>query len=256
MYSDSESAHLRSKSGTPDTLDFSHRAHLCEQMDEPCSFENLRNCLRDLAQVNRVTFAYRPTLQWLELIFRLSKPRRPLHIVDVGSGGGDMLRNIERWAAGKGIAVRLTGIDVNPNAVRAAREFTPIDSRIRWFTGQACSMDASSNPIDIVISSLFTHHLLDDEISNFLVWMESVAEYGWFINDLHRSKTPYFAFKALGMIAHWHPFVRHDGPVSIRRAFVSEEWQEHARNAGLPLDVISIKTRWPARLCISRIKRQ
>ncbi len=45
----------------------------------------------DLGQVNRLTLAYRPTLAFLEGLVG-ARPTRSLRIVDVGSGGGDMLR--------------------------------------------------------------------------------------------------------------------------------------------------------------------
>jgi 2-polyprenyl-3-methyl-5-hydroxy-6-metoxy-1,4-benzoquinol methylase len=237
-------------------VDFSRRAHLSELMDELCTYEELRECLRDLEQVNGVTFGYRPTLQWLKQIMGRTDAESGLHIVDVGCGGGDMLRRIERWAAQKGFAVRLTGIDVNPNAVRAAREFTPAGSKIQWVAGEAFSFDATGDPIDMVISSLFTHHLTDDGILRFVEWMERVARRGWFVNDLYRSRTPYFAFKALSMAVRWHRFVRHDGPVSFRRAFLPQEWRGYAESAGLSSSDVGIETHWPARLCVARVKAQ
>jgi len=45
-----------------------------------------------------------------------------VHILDVGSG--DLLRQIAHWARKHRIAVELTGIYLNPYAVRAAAEFT------------------------------------------------------------------------------------------------------------------------------------
>lgn len=242
--------------GRAGRVDFSRRAHLSELMDEPCSFEELRKCLRDLAQVNRVTFGYRPTLDWLEQIVKGSRNARPMHLVDVGCGGGDMLQRVERWATDRSIDLRLTGIDLNPNAVRAAREFARPESKIRWITGEAYSFDTASDPIDLVISSLFTHHLTDDGIARFLQWMESVARRGWFINDLYRSRTPYLGFKALAMAARWHHFVRHDGPISFRRAFLPEDWRSYVDAAGLSRDDVHIFTRWPARLCVARVKAQ
>ncbi|WP_254062174.1 methyltransferase domain-containing protein [Acidobacterium sp. S8] len=239
-----------------DIIDFSVRAHLSEMMDEPCSYEELRDCLRDLSQVNRVTFAHRPTLQWLQQFANSSSASRPLHIVDVGCGGGDMLRRIERWAMRRRMVVRLTGIDLNPHAIRAAREFTPQESRIQWVTGMAQSFDAASDLVDLVISSLFTHHLHDDEIAAFLAWMESVARRGWFINDLYRSRNAYRAFGILSAIMRWHPFVRHDGPVSIRRAFRQNDWKKYLTASELSPDAASIETHWPARLCVGRIKSQ
>ena len=230
-------------------MDFTSRAHLSEWMDEPCSYEDFRACLQDLAQVNRFTFAYRPTLHWLQNFAATGS----LHIVDVGCGGGDMLRQIERWAKRKGVAVRLTGIDLNPYAARAAREKTPPNSAIEWITGDAFSYQPDV-PIDCVISSLFTHHLPDDGIVRFLVWMERVATRGWFVNDLHRERAPYLGFQVLSKIMRWHRFVQHDGPVSIRRSFRHADWKAYLDGAGVPLSNVKLQTVRPARLCVSRVK--
>ncbi len=221
-------------------------------MDEPCSYEDFRECLRDLAQVNRLTFAYTPTLQWLQA---LAIPgAAPLHVVDVGCGGGDMLRRIERWAKRQGRTVRLTGIDLNPYAARAAREMTPAGSAIEWITGDAFSYQPDE-PIDCVISSLFTHHLPDAEIVRFLSWMERVATRGWFVNDLHRERAPYLGFKLLANVMRWHRFVQHDGPVSIRRSFRHADWEPYLHSAGVPLSDVKLLTFRPARLCVSRVKQ-
>src|ERR1700742_1583052 len=110
--------------------DFSHRAYLDERMDGPCSFEEFRGCLHDLAQCNMVTLGHRPVLQWLKQFANNPHNGQPLHIVDVGCGGGDTLRHIERWARRHKLAIRLTGIDLNPFAARVARELTPDGSQI------------------------------------------------------------------------------------------------------------------------------
>ena len=234
-------------------MDFSRRAYLSELMDGPCSYEELRDCLHDLAQVNRFTFGLQPALEWLE---QFGQAGDPLHIVDVGCGGGDMLRRIQAWAARRRMPVRLTGIDLNPNAIRAAREFAPKGSSIRWVTGDAYSFDAAADPVDIVISNAVTHHMPDDEIVRFLKWMERVTRRGWFITDLYRSRTPYLTFKVLATAMRWHRFVRNDGPVSIRRAFLPEDWRQYAELAGLSLREVRIFTHWPARLCVARVKPQ
>lgn len=234
-----------------DRLDFSHRAHLSEWMDEPCSYPEFRDCLRDLEKVNRAVGSYRPTLNWLEQF--AATGREPLRIVDVGCGGGDMLRRIETWAAKRGVAVQLTGIDLNPYAARAAREFTNRSSTIEWVTGDAFSYHSAA-PVSVVISSLFTHHLEDSEIVWFLMWMERIAERGWFINDLHRKKVPYYGFATLAWVMRWHRFVRHDGPVSIRRSFLSEDWEHFCTAAGLRREEVQIEEVRPARLCVARVK--
>ena len=87
---------------------------LPELMDGDCSYEDFRGCLRSLEQINRWLLGYRPTLAWLRRL--PPAPPDPLHIVDVGSGGGDLLRQIAGWARRRGIALELTGIDLNPYA--------------------------------------------------------------------------------------------------------------------------------------------
>jgi len=235
-------------------FDFSRRADLSEFLDEPCSYRDLRGCLRDLEQVNRVSLGYRPTLAWLEQYVR--EGEHGLHIVDVGCGGGDMLRHIEKWAARKRVAVKLTGVDLNPHAIRAAREFTPAESRIEWIAGEAYLLNPDLGPIDLVISSLLTHHLTDDEIVGFIGWMERVARRGWFINDLYRSQTTSTWFKVLATVMRWHRFVRHDGPVSFQRAFLPDEWKRYVQRAGLPARDVSITNVRPGRLCVGRVKRK
>lgn len=232
-------------------MDFNSRANLSEWMDEPCSYEDFRECLHDLAQVNRMTLAYRPTLQWLRKV--VPTHEGPVHIVDVGCGGGDMLRRIEQWAERSGFAVRLTGIDLNPHAARAAREATPAASIIEWVTGDAFSYTPAV-PIDLVISSLFTHHLPDAGIVRFVQWMEHVATRGWFVNDLHRERLPYIGFQLLAKVMRWHRFVQHDGPISIRRGFRHADWIAYIEHAGGPFESIELKTFRPARLCVGRVK--
>ena len=232
-------------------LDFLRRADLSEWMDEPCSFEEFRACLRSLERSNRLTFTYRPTLAWLQ---QFGSVARPLHVVDVGFGGGDMLRRIEQWAKRRGLDWSLTGIDLNPHAARAAKEFTPVESRIRWVTGHAYCYEPD-RPIDLILNSLLMHHLPEDEIPRFLGWMEARAGMGWFVNDLHRQPVPYHFYWWFARAMRFHPFVRHDGPVSIRRAFRAEDWERYSRAASLPARAAEVRTVWPARLCVSRVKR-
>src|SRR5580698_4924775 len=176
---------------------------LPELMDGDCSYEDFRDCLRSLEKVNRWLLGYRPTLTWLERLPR--GLREPMHIVDVGSGGGDLLRQIAGWARRRGVAVQLTGIDLNPYAARAAAESTPKELRITWVTGNAL-VYRPEKPVGIVVSSLMAHHLEDEEIIALLRWMEATARVGWFINDLERSQQSCRMFGLLGRFAGWHRF--------------------------------------------------
>lgn len=229
--------------------DFTQRAHLSEWMDEPCSYPTFRECLRDLEEVNRVLGGYTPSLRWIEE--SLQHCSDPVYLLDVGSGGGGLLRAVEASEFARRRGVHLTGIDLNPHAAEAAREFTPKDSAIAWITGDVFTYQ---DPATLIVSSLMTHHLTEEQIVRFLRWMEATATGGWFINDLRRSAKAYYSFKVLAWALRWHRFVRHDGPVSVRRAFLAEDWQRMCEAAGLPMSEIRIEEKPFARLCVSRRK--
>ncbi len=241
-------------------MDFSKRidpADLPEWMDAPCSYEQFRACVRDLAAVNRWTGAYGPTLRFLEQVMAADKTlKRPLRIVDIGSGGGDALRRVARWAARRKVAVQLAGVDLNPHATRAASEFSaqqPGFQDIRWYTGSAATEPAAQEA-DVVISALMTHHMRDEEIVAFLRWLEAHAPRGWFINDLLRSQRAARWFTVLAGAMRWHPFVRHDGPVSFQRAFRMDDWYRLLEEANVPRETIRLTTPVPGRLCVARLR--
>jgi SAM-dependent methyltransferase len=238
-------------------LDFSRRAQLCEIMDEPCEREYMRAYLESLARVNRWFLAMRPTLAWLDGL-QLPRDGEPVRILDVGCGYGDGLRRIERWARERGVRVELTGLDLNPDATAIAAEATGAESRIKWVTGDVFAYAAGDAPgrrVDIVVSALFTHHLSDDDVVRFVRWMEDNCTMGWFINDLSRAAMPYYQFRWFARLARLHPGVQYDGPVSIARAFVAEEWRTLCAAAGLGAEEVTIAGWKPARLCVSRRKR-
>jgi 2-polyprenyl-3-methyl-5-hydroxy-6-metoxy-1,4-benzoquinol methylase len=229
---------------------------LPELMDGACSYGDFRGCLHSLEQINRWLLGYRPTLAWLKRLppaLRDHGLRDPVHIVDVGCGGGDLLRRIAGWARGRGIAVRLTGIDLNPHAARAAAESTPKELAIEWVTGDALAY-RPEKPVDIVVSSLMAHHLEDEEIIALLRWMEATARVGWFINDLERSEWSARMFGWMERLVGWHHFVRHDAPVSFRRAFREEDWTGLLTAAEVPREAVTVEHWRPGRLCVGRWK--
>jgi SAM-dependent methyltransferase len=239
----------------PDAIDFSRRADLSEfpeLMDEPCSREVLRDCLQDLSRVNRWFLGYRPTLKWLDSLELTG--RGSVHILDVGCGYGDSLRRIEQWASERNVSLALTGCDLNADTISIAREASPAQSRIQWIASDVFALECDP-PADIVVSSLFTHHLTDQELVRFVTWTENTAQIGWFINDLSRASIPYLLFKAFAKVANLHPFVQHDGPVSIARAFIPDDWRRVCAAAGLAGAEISIQSFTPARLCVGRVKQ-
>jgi SAM-dependent methyltransferase len=238
-------------------VNFAERSEAAELMDtEAVGFDEFRACLEDLARVNRLSLAYRPTLRFMKrLLSRARRLRRPLQIVDVGSGYGDMLRKVDDWGLENGVELSLTGVDLNPWSRRAATEATRPSRRINWITADAFAFEPP-NGIDVVISSLFTHHLSDPLIVRFLGWMEANARLGWFINDLHRHPIPYHVFRRVSQLANLHRFVKHDGPISIARAFSTSDWRRLIASAEIQSEEVLVEWMTPFRLTVSRLRAE
>lgn len=199
----------------------------------------------DLARVNRVTMAARPTLAFLE---RASVDARRMRILDVGYGDGDMLRRIERWAARKGIEVELVGVDLNPRSAIAARAHTPPGSAIRFVTGDYA--DLAGEGWDAIISSLVAHHMTHDQLVAFVAFMQANARC-WLVNDLHRHGFAHWGFPILARVARWHRIVRHDGTLSIARSYRPDEWPPILAEAGVS-DARVFRV-FPFRLCVEKL---
>ena len=201
--------------------------------------------VRDLARVNRVTLAARPTLAFLD---RVAAGRSSLKLLDVGFGDGDMLRRIAHWARRRGIEAELTGIDLNPRSEMAARADTPDDLRIDYLTGDYASL--AGGGWDVIISSLVAHHMTHPQLVDFLRFMEGEARVGWFINDLHRHSIAHRGFPILARIMRWHPIVRHDGTLSVARSYRPGEWSPILAEAGVA--GAQVARVFPFRLCVAR----
>src|SRR3712207_3866041 len=116
-------------------VDLAHRSRAPELMEtEPASAAEIDRTLRDLATINRLTLARRPTLRWLDRVARHSGGQ-PLTILDVGCGHGDMLRAVWRWAERRSLPVRLTGLDVDAHVLSSARAATPAEAPIAYEQG-------------------------------------------------------------------------------------------------------------------------
>jgi SAM-dependent methyltransferase len=220
-----------------------------EQMDaEDLDAETYGKVLRDLARVNRWTFTAHPALAFLS---RAIGDARSFSLLDVGFGHGDMLRAAARWAARRGIAARLVGVDLNPASEGLARAATPADMAIEYRTG-----DYADQPerFDFIVSSQVAHHMADAQLDRFLQHMERTAQSGWLVCDLHRHAFAYYGYPLLARVMGVHRIVREDGQLSIARSMRPGEWPAVLARAGVDPATIRVARRFPFRIAVERTK--
>jgi hypothetical protein len=84
-----------------------------------------------------------------------------------------------------------------------------------------------------VICSTMLHHLDWQQGIALLQSMAAVARHAVVVNDLVRSRLHYYAARLLLAVMACHPVTRHDGSLSVLRAYSVGEVREMVRLAGL-----------------------
>jgi 2-polyprenyl-3-methyl-5-hydroxy-6-metoxy-1,4-benzoquinol methylase len=193
-----------------------------ELMDAPVISKKLliRN-LMELDFLNRILGGHAITLQGIKQLVSLKD--KQYHIADLGCGSGDTMKHIARWARMKGYHVKLTGIDINEDAIaylehrcRGYSEITGVQCDYRTF------LETTEN-IDIIHCSLFCHHLPDEELKALIRLLKSKVKVGFIINDLQRTRLAWFAVRIFTTVLNGSELARHDGPLSVLKGFTEEE---------------------------------
>jgi ubiquinone/menaquinone biosynthesis C-methylase UbiE len=112
----------------------------------------------------------------------------PASVLDVGCGTGTLTTAIERAAP----AVRLTGVDGDPEMLRRARAKAGPESSIEWVEANAQALPFDDGSFQRVVSSLVFHHLVTDLKQAALAEMRRVLGPGGrlHIADLGRAHDP------------------------------------------------------------------
>ncbi len=218
-----------------------------ELMDDPAldAGEHLE-ALTALARINAIS---RTAAQLAAAIHRLvPKPpvgRKPIDVVDVACGGGDVTIDLARRL---GPGYRVTGIDMSPRAVERATE-QAARSGVPSASFAVCDVLAAPVPrCDIAVSSLFFHHLDDGPAAAVLRAMATSAAVGGVVSDLVRSRRGLALAYLATHVLTASRVARVDGPLSVRAARTRAEYRLLATDAGL--GEARIRRAWPERVVI------
>ncbi|MFP5310995.1 MAG: methyltransferase domain-containing protein [Actinomycetes bacterium] len=188
-----------------------------EQMDRPdCDARLLDNTYRQFGIINRALSGWRRL--YTRRLRTITRPDQgPVTVLDLGSGGGDLAMMLARWAARDGKAMRITGIDPDPRAVRFARR-RPAVSGVEFRQAHSRDLVREGATFDAVISNHVLHHLGADELQALLADSETLAAHTVLHNDLIRSPAA-FALFSVAALPFRESFIREDGLTSIRRSY-------------------------------------
>src|SRR5262249_38140647 len=134
----------------------------------------------------------------------------------------------------------------------AGEQASPRALPVRFFTLDALSDEIPSG-FDAIVSSLFLHHLDEQQAVGLLKRIKDKAAALIMINDLLRGPIEYAMAWAGCRLLSRSPVVRHDGPVSVRAGFTIREVRNLAGQSGL--EGAKLTRHWPGRFLLSWSRR-
>ncbi len=174
---------------------------------------------------------------------------RPVRVLDIATGGGDVPSRLWQRAQRKGLSAEVAGCDVSPLAVEHARQTAArLKADVSFF-----QLDVLTEPIpagyDVVTSSLFLHHLTEDQAVVVLGKMREAAGTLALVNDLARGRLGWWAALVGTRLLTRSAMVHFDGVVSVEGAFTPDEAMAVARRGGWDGAVVARK--FPFRYLLS-----
>ncbi len=224
--------------------DLSRRRAVPELMDSPnLEPERHASALRALARVNVLSLTAQRV--WKRVAGLAANGQVPVRVLDLACGGGDVAVALARRARRSGLSVEVHGCDRSSFALDQARKHaTQGGVPVRFF--QLDVLEASiPKGFDLVCSSLFLHHLTEDQGEAVLRNMAAAGR-NLLVQDLVRSRIGYALAVATLRATTRSDVARIDGERSVRSAFTVPEVREMARRAGLP--GARVNRCWPQRL--------
>jgi 2-polyprenyl-3-methyl-5-hydroxy-6-metoxy-1,4-benzoquinol methylase len=206
--------------------------------------EMLRKTLDQIALINKRLGGNQATISGLQSLLKTESKNAVISIADLGCGSGDMLRAVADFGRKNNFVFKLTGIDANEYTINYARKLSTNYPEISYIKMDILLDEFSGITFDIAIATLFLHHFTDQQIERLLISIVNNVRIGIIINDLHRSRTAYYLFKAVSLFIK-NPMVKQDGAISVLRGFKKNELDSISKK--LKDTVSTIKWKWAFR---------
>lgn len=189
-----------------------------ELLDELTEHPELAANLAEMAWLYRLSGGYR--LGW-----RLLQPFLQAHtsLLDLGAGNGQIGRWLQAASQQQGQSLQTFSLDLN---------HTIVASNQRAVVGAGQALPLADRSIDIVFCAQMLHHCSNIEVITLLLEAQRVARRGIVLVDLQRSWLGYWGAQLAGL-GPLTSLGKHDGPLSVLRAWRSSEIQSMLQAVGI-----------------------
>lgn len=202
-----------------------------EFLDRAIAGADLTASLADIDRLNAWFGGYALSLREVRRL--AARAARPLVVLDVGGGHGTFAARVVRWARRERCAVHVLVLDRDAAPLGLAGPLRAAYPEIHLVRADAAALPFCAEAVDMATASLTLHHLEPEAAVAGLREMARVARLGVVVNDLRRTRAALALVWIATRLVARHPFSRHDGPLSVRRAYSVDELQTLAARAGL-----------------------
>ncbi|HZS02596.1 MAG TPA: methyltransferase domain-containing protein [Chloroflexota bacterium] len=210
------------------------RQEASELLDAPCLPPRaLAGNLRDLGRANRYFGGLAVLRRQLLPALAAHPPDRPLRLLDVATGGADLPLALLAWASGEGRRLSIVGLDAGAQVLAYAQAQARGEPRLRLLRGDAAALPLAPRTFDYALCCLALHHLTPPAGIAALREMAAVVRHGLLVVDLERSWPAYLGTWLWSRACTTNHLSRHDGPLSVLRAYTLAELRALAACAGL-----------------------
>ncbi len=216
----------------PPPLPYRNEPELLDAPGEATEHE-LRESLHDIRMANVVGRGTAVALAHLPDVLGDWPAGKPLRVLDLATGSGDIPRAILRWARRRGIPCTVVAADISPEVIAETRRHTRGNAAIHLVVCDATRPPFPPESFDLVTLNLALHHLDVTSARLTLGQMARLARHGFIVNDVERSWPALIASIILVYGITRNRLTRNDGPASVRRAFTRTEIRRLAGEAGV-----------------------
>lgn len=182
----------------------------------------LHDALDKLATINTWLGGNGVTIDGLKILLKEQPKDKTITIIDLGCGGGDILRVVARFGKKEGYDFELIGIDANEHAIHYATKLSSKYENIRFLNYDVFSEEFKALEYDIAITTLFLHHFNGNQLLELMIHLLKRSRIGLVVNDLHRHRLAYYLFKLI-TIPVKNKMIIEDGLTSVLRGFKRKE---------------------------------
>jgi SAM-dependent methyltransferase len=187
----------------------------------------VRRTLADIS-VSNTLFGGRQAVRWgLRRVLAHTRTARPLSVLDVGAGMGDILLHVRRSLAPRWRLAPLALDHLRPAAGLCAAAGIPA------LVADLAHLPVGKRVVDLVVVSQVLHHLDPTAAVTLLRDLADVAGVGVVVADLRRSPLAQAGIWTASHLLGFHAVTRRDGVASVGCAFTPAELAARCREAGI-----------------------